>query len=323
MHPRLEEIRLLHESLKDEIIETPIISGDLLSREIPIPDSTISLKLELFQKTGSFKIRGAVALMRTLSPAQQKNGVAAFSGGNHAIAVSYAANILGISAKVVMPRSADTSKFVRCKNLGAEVFLVNERADAPILAMQIAKEEDRALIPPFDHQKIIEGTATLGYELSQQIPDLDILFLPIGGGGLAAGVSCAIKQLKPACSIIGVQPESANAMYRSLKSGTPEHNYNVDTIADSLCPPHVGNYTFAICKAFLDDILLVKEADIKMAMRLLYDKYDLMVEGAGATALAGLISSKKDIFEGKNIGIMISGSNIDQEIFDKNCSFTK
>lgn len=310
------DIEKTYESLRDLVVETPILHyhDDLNGSH----KNNINLKLELFQHTGSFKIRGALNVMRNLTSEQLSNGITAFSGGNHAIAVSYAAKLMGTTAKVVMPASASHSRVEKCKAYGAEVILVENRSEVPATAERISKEESRILVPPFDHPDTILGTASLGYELLKQVSNLDYVFLSIGGGGLAAGVSAAVKQFNPKCRVIGIQPESANAMFRSLKSGLRERNEDVDTVADSLCPPQVGALTLEYCQQNLDEIRLVDEKSLKQTMRMLFERYKLVVEGAGALALAGCLAFEHKAHANKNVAVIVSGSNIDLDTFIKN-----
>ncbi len=304
-YPSLEQIRSTHKALQDEIVETPVIELQ----------PGLFLKLELQQKTGSFKLRGALNFMRSLTPEQLNRGVTAFSAGNHAIAVAYAARILGATAKVAMPLSANPDRVKKCKSLGAEVIQTEKRTDLPLIAKR-HETEGRTLVHPFDHPRTIEGAAGVGLELINQVKNLDVVFVPIGGGGLAAGVACAIKQAKPNCKIIGVQALSADAMYRSFQTGRPERNENPNTVADSLCPPLIGSFTYATCKQFLDGIVRIEETDIKAAMQLLKKSKNLIVEGAGAISLAAALTNSE--FNGKTIGAIISGSNIDLESFEIN-----
>ncbi len=313
--PSRDQIIKTAEGLKSKIVSTPVIDGSPLFGDLTNIPSRLSLKLELFQKTGSFKVRGALNLMGTLDAKQLKTGVTAFSGGNHAIAVAYAAKILNTSAKVVMPSSANPGRISKCRELGAEVFLVNTREEAPKLAASFQENEGRALIPPFEHEKTVAGTATLGYEFVSQVSGMDVVFVPIGGGGLAAGVSCAIKQFAPKCKVIGVQPKSADAMARSFKTGKAEFNENVDTVADSLCPPQVGSYTLSICRQFIDDIWVIDEEHTKKAMQILFKNFKLAVEGAGAISIAALMSGQAKTLSGQHVGVLVSGSNIDLETF--------
>jgi threonine dehydratase len=309
--PSIDEIRKVHESLKPFVIETPVLDGRAFLDELPKGPSSLFIKLELFQRTGSFKIRGALNVMMNLSHDELKRGVTAFSGGNHAIAVAYAAKVMGTTAKVVMPKSANAARVDACKSYGAEVHLVETRAEAPVLAASFQQSEGRTLVPPFEHPKTVEGTASLGYEFFKQVPGLDLIFIPIGGGGLAAGMACAIKQISPKCQVIGVQPMGADAMYRSFQSGRPEYNEHVDTIADSLCPPQVGAYTFSACQQFVDEVVRVDETDIIGAMRLLFSKYRLLAEGAGAISLGAFTATESVTLAKRRVGVIVSGSNID------------
>ncbi len=316
---KLGEVEKTYNSLRDLVIETPILPylGELGKST----NTNIYLKLELFQHTGSFKIRGALSVMRNLDRTQLSKGVTAFSGGNHAIAVAYAAKLMGTSAKVVMPSSASISRVEKCRAYGAEVILVENRSEVPSTAEKISQEESRVLVPPFDHPHTLLGTASLGYELHRQLSNLDYVFLSIGGGGLAAGVSTVLSHLNPNCKVVGVQPESADAMYRSLKTGIREKNENVNTVADSLCPPLVGALTFEACQRHLHNIVRVKESDLKQAMRLLFDRYKLVVEGAGSLALAGCFQFDQKSLADRNVAVIVSGSNIDPNTFLKNSEY--
>ncbi|MBX9766229.1 MAG: threonine/serine dehydratase [Bdellovibrionales bacterium] len=320
-HPEKTDIAETHRTLQSKLIQTPILDALHLSEELGLAPRSLSVKLELFQKTRSFKIRGALALMNSLSTESIRNGVVTFSGGNHAIATAYAAKLFGVSAKVIMPDTANPMKISNCRNLGAEVLLVKTRAEAPPLAASIEKNEGRTLIPPFEHPKTVLGTATLGYEFISQCPELEVVLVPIGGGGLAAGVACAIKLIQPKCKVIGVQARTADAMLRSFQTGKPEYNDSVNTVADSLCPPQVGAYTFSVCKEFLDDIWIVEESEIKKAMQIYQNSFGLVVEGAGSISMGALLGKHGPSLSDKKIGVMISGSNIDLETFAKNSSF--
>jgi len=302
--PSLEEIRRVHSNLSDEIIETPV-------KEL---NPGLFLKLELQQKTGSFKLRGALSFMRSLSSQQLQKGVTAFSGGNHAVAVSYAAKAMGISAKVAMPSFASPLRISKCRDYGAEVLLSDDRSELINITKRHELEEGRTLVHPFDHPLTVTGAAGVGFEFLASVPNLQIVFVPIGGGGLAAGVSCAIKQINPTCKVIGVQARTADAMFKSFKTGKPERNDNPHTVADSLCPPQVGSYTYLVCKEFLDDICIVEETEIKQVMRVFYDRLGVMVEGAGAIATAAALKVSKD----KVVGAIVSGSNIDEKTFNQN-----
>lgn len=314
-YPNVEEIKATHKSLSQYVLETPLIDARELISQMPRPCRHLLIKPELFQRSGSFKFRGAINVARNLTSAQLQKGITAFSGGNHAIAVSYVAKLLGTTAKVVMPASANPVRVAKCKALGAEVFLEENRADVPKRAMEFVENEGRTLIPPFEHYKTVEATATLGLEFFTQAQGLDVVLMAIGGGGLAAGVACAIKQIAPNCKIIGVQARSADAMSRSLISGRAEQNINPNTVADSLCPPLVGEYTFAMCENFLDEVVIVEEAKIKEAMKILFIELKIVAEGAGAVPLAALLSNAVAFEPSAKVGFIIGGSSIDIDSF--------
>src|SRR6185503_21289321 len=197
-------------------------------------------KEELFQRTGSFKVRGALAVMQDLAPEALARGVTAVSAGNHAMAVAYAAAALRTSAKVVMPRSANAFRVQGCRELGATVELVDDVHKAFARVREIEQAEGRTFVHPFEGPRTALGTATLGLELATQAPDLDAVIVPIGGGGLCAGVATAIKLALPRCQVFGVEPEGADSMHRSLAAGKPQSIEAVRTIADSLGAPHAA-----------------------------------------------------------------------------------
>jgi threonine dehydratase len=275
----------------------------------------VVLKLELFQQTGTFKIRGALSNILRLSPEEKRRGVTAVSAGNHAIAVASAAAMLGIGAKVVMLASANVVRVAAAKASGAQVLFAEDGPAAFELANRIAESEGRAFIHPFEGRNTALGTATLGAEFAEQAPRLDALILAVGGGGLAGGVSAAFKQLQPACRIYGVEPEGADTMHRSFAVGSPQRIDRVSTIADSLAPPMALPYSFSLCRANIDELVKVDDHQICRAMAVLFRDVKLAVEPAGAAALAALMGPLKDRLAGKRVGVLVCGSNIDAESF--------
>jgi threonine dehydratase len=260
----------------------------------------VVLKLELFQQTGTFKIRGALSNILRLSPEEKRRGVTAVSAGNHAIAVASAAAMLGIGAKVVMLASANVVRVAAAKASGAQVLFAEDGPAAFELANRIAESEGRAFIHPFEGRNTALGTATLGAEFAEQAPRLDALILAVGGGGLAGGVSAAFKQLQPACRIYGVEPEGADTMHRSFAVGSPQ-----------MALP----YSFSLCRANIDELVKVDDHQICRAMAVLFRDVKLAVEPAGAAALAALMGPLKDRLAGKRVGVLVCGSNIDAESF--------
>jgi threonine dehydratase len=314
--PALSEIRGALSRLGRLVVETPVWQWRSDGIEAIVgKGSEIFLKLELFQYGGSFKPRGALTVMFDLTKAALDRGVTAVSAGNHAIAVGYAARVLGSTAKVVMPKSSNPARVERCRALGAEVVLVDDVHKAFEMVEQIQREEGKTFVHPFEGPLTALGTATLGLEFCEQVGEVDAVIVPIGGGGLCAGVSAAVKQILPHCRVFGVEPEGANTMYRSFNSGRPEAIEKVLTIADSLGAPHAAPYSFSLCRKFVDEIVLITDEDLCQAMALLFHEMKLAVEPAGAAATAALCGPLRERLSGKRVGIIVCGTNIDRESF--------
>ncbi len=273
------------------------------------------LKLELWQHAGSFKARGALSVMQGLDREALARGVTAVSAGNHAIAVSWAARVLGTSAKVVMPKTADPFRVERCRGLGAQPVLVADVHRAFAEAERIEREEGRSFVHPFEGPRTALGTATLGRELLRQAPDLEAVIVPVGGGGLAAGVATAIKLIAPRCEVFGVEPEGNDVMLRSLRSGKPERvpEGGARTIADSLSPPYTLPYSLDLCRRGLTDLVLVSDDAMREALALLFRSMKLAVEPAGAAATAALLGPLRDRLRGRKVGLIVCGTNISPE----------
>jgi len=311
-----DEIAAAAAALAPHIRTTPLLPW----REEPLTrrlagGTSVVLKLELFQHAGSFKARGALSVMLGLTDEQRRRGVTAVSAGNHAIAVSWAARALGTSAKVVMPKTADPLRVSRCRALGAEPVLTEDVHAAFAAAQAIEREEGRAFVHPFDGPRTALGTATLGRELILQDPDLEAVIVPIGGGGLAAGVSNAIRLLRPSCEVYGVEPELNDVMLRSLRSGHPEKvpEGAPRTIADSLSPPYTLPFSLALCRRGLTDLVLVSDDAMCEALARRFRKARLAVEPAGAAATAALLGPLRDRLRGKRVGLIVCGTNISPE----------
>ncbi len=315
-HPTAEQIATARARLDNLIIETPVHHwrGPEIAAAVGA-DTQVVLKLELFQYTGSFKPRGALTNMLNLPPDALARGVTAVSAGNHAIAVAYAAKTLGTSAKVVMMKTASPFRVERCRRYGAEVVLADDVHSAFATVHHIEKEEGRSFVHPYEGELTILGTATLGLEWCRQSPDLDAVIVPIGGGGLAAGVACAIKQLRPECLVLGVEPEGADSMHRSFAAGEPRPIERVGTIADSLGAPFALPYSFGLCRRFLDDLVMIDDDAMRRAMGLLFREMKLAAEPAGAAATAALCGPLRKRLAGKRVGVIVCGSNIDTATF--------
>lgn len=314
--PTIEAIRANRRRLGDLVRETPVWHWQGLDLDSIIgADTTVLLKLELFQHTGSFKPRGALTVMLDLDADELPRGVTAVSAGNHAIAVGFSARLLGTTAKVVMPKSANPFRVARCRAYGAEVELVDDMQQAFARVQQIQEEEGRIFVHPFEGPLTTLGTATVGLEFAIQAPDLDAVIIPIGGGGLCAGMACAFKQLQPACRVIGIEPVGADSMHRSLLVGTPQAIEQVRTIADSLGAPYALPYSFEMCRAFVDELVLIDDTAMQRAMGLLFNSMKLGVEPAGAAATAALCGPLRERLAGKRVGVIVCGANIDLATF--------
>ena len=317
--PSIDEIKTAREKLSDKVRYTPVWQwrGNEVE-EIFGEGTEVFLKLELFQYGGSFKPRGALINMMDLDDEQLKCGVTAVSAGNHAIAVAFAAKTIGTTAKVVMPKSANKSRVDRCKSYGAEVILVEDVHKAFKKVEEIEEKEGRTFIHPFEGPLTALGTATVGLELCEQVENLDAVIVPIGGGGLIAGIASAVKQMQPSCNVYGVEPEGADSMTKSFAAGKPEEIEKVDTIADSLGAPHAAPYSFGLAKKFVDDIVKVTDPQLADTMELMFTEMKLALEPAGASATAALRYPLHERLKGKRVGIIVCGSNIDLETYYQN-----
>ncbi len=318
MHPvpTLDQIKDTRRIIGPYINETPVYhwQSDEITRRLGA-DTQVLLKLELFQRSGTFKARGALSNIVTLSVDEKARGVTAVSAGNHAIAVAYAANALGISAKVVMQNTANPARTAAARAFGAEVVLAEPGAPSFAAADKISTEEGRIFVHPFDGVQTICGAATLGLEMAKQLPDMDALIIAIGGGGLAAGVATALRHLQPDCQIYGVEPVGADIMSRSFAKGSAQTMEGPKTIADSLSPPMTLPFPYMLCKRAIRKIVTLTDDEICKAMALLFHDMKLAVEPAGAAAVAALLGELADELRGKRVGVIICGANIDAEGF--------
>lgn len=312
----LDEITACRAAIDPWILRTPVHvwRGPEIAARLA-GEVEVALKLELFQRTGSFKPRGAINVVRGLPEDQRARGITAVSAGNHAIAAAYAAQAFGISAKVVMTASASPVRVARARAFGAEVVLAEDVAKAFEIVDRIAAEEGRTLVHPFEGRATAVGTATVALELAEQAGRLDALIVPIGGGGLCAGMASAIKLLQPDCMVYGVEPEGADTMRRSFAAGEPKRIDKVRTIADSLGAPMALPFSFELCRRNVDELVLVDDDQLRGAMKLLFDEMKLAVEPAGAAATAALVGPLKDRFAGQRVGVIACGANIDIDAF--------
>ncbi|MEO8452195.1 MAG: threonine/serine dehydratase [Gemmatimonadota bacterium] len=278
----------------------------------------VVLKLELLQQSGTFKARGALTVMLNLSATELDRGVTAVSAGNHAAAVAFAAHTLGSTAKVVMPKTANPARIAICRDYGAEVVLAENVHEAFDLVKAIEASEGRTFVHPFEGPLTALGTATLGLELLRQADDLEAVVVPVGGGGLIAGVAAAVKQVNPRCVVYGVEPEGNDTIKRSVASGRPEQAGGGKTIADSLSPPYALPYSLSLIERFVDDIVLVSDDALREAMYVLFSRMKLAVEPAGAATTAAIMGPLAARLAGKRTGLIVCGANIDPATFATN-----
>jgi len=298
--------------LKDAIRVTDIIYAPQL-RE----GAEVYLKTENLQVTGSFKVRGAYYKISQLTDEEKARGVVACSAGNHAQGVALAAAHHGIKAKIFLPEGAPISKVEATKGYGAEVVLVKGvYDDAYQKAMEVASEENATFIHPFDDECVIAGQGTIGLEILSQIADVDVVIVPIGGGGLISGVAFAIKSLRPEVKIYGVQAEGAPSMAMSISRECIEQLAEVKTIADGIAVKRVGEVTFDMCRQYVDGIVTVNDDEISSAILALIERHKMIAEGAGAVAVAAAMFGKLPI-EGKKVCCIVSGGNIDVTILSR------
>ena len=296
-----------------------VIRPTALIRSLKLcPDAnTFWLKPEALQVTGSFKVRGAGFKISQLSDEEKARGVIACSAGNHAQGVALAAQRLGIKALICMPEGAPISKVEATKAMGAEVCLVpGVYDDAYRRAIELNKERGMTFIHPFDDEEVIAGQGTIGMEILRENPDIDTVFVPIGGGGLASGVAYALKTLKPDVRVIGVQAEGAASMLQSREHEEIQALQSVLTIADGIAVKEPGQNTFPLCQQYVDEVVTVTEDEICAAILALIEKHKLVAEGAGAVSVAAAMFHKADTKD-RNVCCVVSGGNIDVTILSR------
>jgi threonine dehydratase len=289
---------------------TPVIAANGLGERTGV---RLGLKCESFQKTGSFKPRGALNIVLSLPPERRRRGLVTVSAGNHAAAVAWAAGVLGVPCTVVMPADAPRSKMDAVRASGATIVA---HADRATLFERLREEEARTgavFVHPFDDPVGLAGAGTVGLELVEQVPDVECVIVPIGGGGLMAGVASAVKALRPSCRVVGVELAAGPGMTPALAAGKPVPVTRPRTLADGLTPPFVGALPLAIAQQAVDDIVLVTEAEIREAMCVLLLRAKLCAEGSGAAATAALLAGKVRLAPRSAAVSIVSGGNVDRE----------
>jgi threonine dehydratase len=306
--PDVEAIAAARVALAPYVRTTPVWSRD----DLPGLEGTeVVFKMELLQNGGTFKPRGAFSNLLALAPEQLARGVTCVSAGNHAVAVAYAAQRLGVSAKVVMIKTASPARVALCVRYGAEVVMADDGATAFTAMREIEAAEGRFFVHPFNGLRTILGTATVAAEWIEQAPDLDAVVIPIGGGGLAAGMASAFKLLSPKTEVFGVEPEGAASMQASFDQGGPLRMAALSGIADSLMAPHTEAYSYGLCRQNIDALCTVSDDALREAMRLLFDSMKLAVEPACAASTAALLGPLRARLEGRRVGLLLCGTNTD------------
>jgi len=302
----LETIREAAAELQGEVVRTPLSHSRKLSERA---GAELAFKFENLQFTGSFKDRGALVKLRALDPEQRERGVIAMSAGNHAQAVAYRASQLGVPATIVMPRHTPNVKVERTRQFGAEVVLEGEDlAEAGDVAEEIVDERGLTLIHPYDDERIIAGQGTVALEMLEADPGLQSIVVPVGGGGLIAGIATAARSMRPDIEVVGVQAARYPSMRQAL-DGEPIE-CGTSTIAEGIAVKRPGKLTLPIVRELVDDVLLVEEADVEEAVQLLLEQEKTVAEGAGAAGLACVLEHGER-FRGRKVGIVISGGNAD------------
>ena len=313
---KIESIRALRDRLGERIVRTPVARAAAVENALG-GKTDVFAKLEFLQQTGTFKARGALSVLMHQPKEQLAAGITAVSAGNHAIAAAFAARSSGTTAKVVMLGSANPLRIEKCRELGAEVLIAGDAHEAFARADEISQNEGRYFLHPFEGPYTSAGTATIGLELCEQIDELDAVIIPVGGGGLASGIACAVKQLSPATAVYGVEPIGADSMLRSMREGSPQTLERVDTIADSLGAPFALPFSFALCRDNIDEIVLVSDDELRSAMRFLFSEMHIAGEPACAASTAAILGPLADELRGKRVGLIMCGSNIDWASFER------
>ena len=318
--PDIDEVRRLRDDLGESIVRTPLLRCKSLERCLD-DDTRVFGKLEFLQRTGTFKARGALAVLRGLGREQRAAGVTAVSAGNHAVATAFAARAVNSTAKIVMISTANPARIDACRAYGAELVMVDDVHEAFDVAEQIRRDEGRFFVHPFEGRTIATGTGTIGLEICEQCDAFDAVIVPIGGGGLIAGVANAVRQLRPDCEVIGIEPEGADSMHRSFAAGRPESIDKVKTIADSLGAPFAMPYSYELCRQHVTRLEMVDDLQLRTSMGLLFDLMHIAVEPACAASTAALLGPLRESLSGKTVVLVFCGSNIDWTTFEAQALF--
>jgi threonine dehydratase len=305
----LSMIRAARERIAGRLHVTPTMSSRRIGDSVGV---RLFLKCENLQKTGSFKTRGALNKVSQLDEAARARGVVTVSAGNHAQALAWASRSAGVKATVVMPTVASPAKVAACREYGAEVVLHGATGiEAWGRAHELERERNLTFVHPFDDEQICAGAGTAGLELVEQVEDLDVVVIGIGGGGLISGMVVAIKEMNPKIRVYGVEPTGASSMRQSLDAGHAVHLPSVNTIADGLAAPMAGNLNYEIVRKYLDDVVLIEDDAIAAGVRSLLLSAKLLAEPAGAAATAAVMTRAIPLHDGERVAAVVSGGNVD------------
>ncbi|HLW58422.1 MAG TPA: threonine/serine dehydratase [bacterium] len=305
----LDEIQSAGRVIAGRLHRTPLVRSTALGRQT---DTRLFLKAEVFQKTGSFKPRGVLNKLATLTPGEKRQGLITISAGNHGQAVAYAAALEGLTCVVVMPAYASPAKVAACRGYGAEVIVGGDVHQAFAKVGELQKARGLTLVHPYDDRHVIAGQGTMGLEILEDLPEAEVVVVPIGGGGLISGIAAAVKLTRPTIRVIGVEPQGAPTLRRALDHGAPVRLDSVDTIADGLTGPIAGELTLEAVQRFVDDVLLVSDEEIAAAMWLILERTKLLAEPAGAAATAALLSGRLSLPSRATVVAVLSGGNVDR-----------
>jgi len=294
--------------IRHNLHKTPLMGSETLSKWLGVP---IYFKCENLQKTGSFKVRGALHKVSLLKPEERSRGVATISAGNHAQAVAWAAANLEVPSVVVMPENASPTKISASKHYGAEVILHGDAKAAFKKVLEISKDRGLTFLHPFDDEEVITGHASCALEIAEQLNEVRSVIVPVGGGGLSSGIAAAMAALKTDIAVWGVEPEGAPSMNKSLESGKPIQLDSTNTIADGLAPPMAGTLNYELLAAHARGVVLVSDNEIVYAMRTLLERMKLLVEPSGAAGLAALLANKIPLESDTPVVVILTGGNAD------------
>jgi len=311
----LADIEAARERIAGGVYYSPCVESIPLSQ---LTGANIHCKLDYLQRTGSFKERGARNALLQLSAEERRRGVIAASAGNHAQGIAYHASLLGIPATVVMPKFAALVKVTNCRALGATIVLHGaDLGEARAEAALIAAREGLTFIHPFDNAQVIAGQGTMALEILEQWPAVEAIVVPVGGGGLLAGMGTAVKALRPDVRMVGVEPEHAACLTAALSAGKPVPVQLAPTLADGLAVPMLGEKPYELLRSVVDTVVTVDESNIALAVLRLIELEKSVVEGAGAAPLAAFLAGKLDALKGKNVVLVLAGGNIDLTMLDR------